>query len=158
MIEAWSRLPEVQLLVAGDGPLYTKFAARRAVTNGHIKLLGQLDPEDTLAHIRRARFLVFPSRWNEPFGMGLIEAAACGVPAIASRIGAIPELVTDHHTGLLFDPDNFSELVERVRWAWTHPAEMDEMGSAARQCYLRNFTAEKNYEALICIYRKVLPA
>ena len=51
----------------------------------------------------------------------------------------------------------FSELVERVRWAWTHPAEMDEMGATARQFYLRNFTAEENYEALMCIYRKLLP-
>ena len=90
--------------------------------------------------------------------MGLLEAAACGVPAIASRIGAIPELVADHRTGLLFDPDNFSELVERVRWAWTHSAEMDEMGSAARQLYLLNFTAEKNYDVLMNIYRNLLPA
>jgi glycosyltransferase involved in cell wall biosynthesis len=89
--------------------------------------------------------------------MGLLEAAACGVPAIASRIGAIPELVADRRSGLLFDPDNFSELVERVRWASTHPAEMDEMGSAARQLYLLNFTAERNYEALAGIYRKLLP-
>jgi glycosyltransferase involved in cell wall biosynthesis len=89
--------------------------------------------------------------------MGLLEAAASGVPSIASRIGAIPELVANHRTGLLFDPDNFSQLIEQVGWAWTHPAEMEEMGSAARQLYLQNFTAEKNYEALMCIYRKLLP-
>ena len=147
----------MKLLVAGDGPLYyeARGAARR--TNGHVRLLGQLTPAKTLARIRGARFLVFPSRWYEPFGMGLLEAAACGVPAIASRIGAIPELVADRRSGLLFDPDDFNELVERVRWAWTHPAEMDEMGSAARQFYLQNFTAEKNYEALMRIYRKLLP-
>jgi glycosyltransferase involved in cell wall biosynthesis len=156
MIEAWRQLPEVKLLVAGDGPLYleTRGAARRS--NGHVRLLGQLSADETLARIRGARFLVFPSRWYEPFGMGLLEAAACGVPAIASRVGAIPELVSDHHTGLLFDPDHFSELVDCVRFAWTHPAEMDEMGAAARQLYLQNFTAEKNYEALMCIYRKLL--
>ena len=90
--------------------------------------------------------------------MGLLEAAACGVPAIASRIGAIPELVADHRTGLLFDPDNFNELVECVRWAWTHPSDMDEMGAAARHFYLQNFTAEQNYEALMGIYHKVLSA
>jgi glycosyltransferase involved in cell wall biosynthesis len=158
MIEAWRRLPEVKLLIAGDGPLCyeAQGAARR--TSGRVAILGQLNTEETAARIRSARFLVFPSRWYEPFGMGLLEAAACGVPAIASRIGAIPELVADHRTGLLFDPDDFSQLVERVRWAWTHPAEMDEMGRAARQFYLRNFTAEKNYEALISIYRKLLPA
>lgn len=157
MIEAWNQLPEVRLLVAGDGPLYYEARGAARHTKGHVKLLGQLNAEQTLACIRGARFLVFPSRWYEPFGMGLLEAAACGVPAIASRIGAIPELVADHRTGLLFDPDNFSELVERVRWAWTHPAEMEEMGAAARQFYLLNFTAEKNYEALMSIYHKLLP-
>jgi len=158
MIEAWRQLPEVKLLVAGDGPLCYEARDAARHTNGYVKLLGQLTPKDTLARIRGARFLVFPSRWYEPFGMGLLEAAASGVPAIASRIGAIPELVADHRTGLLFDPDNFSELVERVRWAWTHPAEMDEMGSAARQLYLQHFTADKNYDALMNIYRKLLPA
>jgi glycosyltransferase involved in cell wall biosynthesis len=158
MIEAWRQLPEVKLLVAGDGPLYYEARGTARRTNGHVEILGQLTPDETLACIRGARFLVFPSRWYEPFGMGLLEAAACGVPAIASRIGAIPELVADHHTGLLFDPDNFGELVERVRWAWTHPADMDKMGSAARQFYLQNFTTEQNYEALMGIYRTMLPA
>ncbi|MGD0929532.1 MAG: glycosyltransferase family 4 protein [Candidatus Korobacteraceae bacterium] len=157
MIEAWRQLPEVKLLVAGDGPLY--YEARGAArSNDRVEILGQLTPEETLDRIRGARFLVFPSRWFEPFGMGLLEAAACGVPAIASRIGAIPELVADHRTGLLFDPDNFNELVECVRWAWTHPSDMDEMGAAARHFYLQNFTAEQNYEALMGIYHKVLSA
>ena len=158
MISAWSRLPEAKLLIMGDGPLYGEACdlARRSV--GNIKLLGHLDAQQTLAHMKAARFLVFPSRWYEPFGMGLLEAAACGVPAIASRIGAIPEMVTDRETGLLFDPDNFDELVEQVRWAWAHPTDMEHMGTAARQRFLRDFTAEKNYEALITIYRKLLSA
>ncbi|MFZ0312110.1 MAG: glycosyltransferase family 4 protein [Candidatus Korobacteraceae bacterium] len=158
MIEAWRQLPEVKLLVAGDGPLYYEARGAARHSNGVVEILGQLTPHDTLARIRGARFLVFPSRWYEPFGMALLEAAACGVPAIASRIGAIPELVADHRTGLLFDPDNFSELIERVRWAWTHPSEMDDMGSVARQSYLQNFTAAENYEALMSIYRTLLPA
>ncbi len=103
--------------------------------------------------MKAARFLVFPSRWNEPFGMGLIEAAACGVPSIASRMGAIPELVIDNQTGLLFDPQNFADLADKAQWAWTHAPEMEAMGSAARQLYLQDFTAEKNYEALMKIYR-----
>ena len=119
-------------------------------------MLGQMSTERTLAHIRSARFLVFPSRWYEPFGMGLLEAAACGVPAIASRIGAIPELVIEGRTGLLFDPDNFDDFAQRIRWAWTHPREMHEMGRAARQLYLQRFTAERNYRILMDIYGSLL--
>jgi len=156
MIEAWRELPEVPLLIAGDGPLRERaqFAANQA--KGKIRLLGQLGTKETMRSIQSARFVVFPSQWHEPFGMGLVEAAACAVPAIASRVGAIPELVADHETGLLFDPDNLQELVERVRWAWRHPAEMEHMGDAARQLYLQNFTAEKGHAELLRIYRTLL--
>jgi glycosyltransferase involved in cell wall biosynthesis len=157
MLDVWQRLPHIPLTVVGDGPLYDEARCQiERSASRHIKLLGRLDPQQTLAQMKGARFLVFPSRWNEPFGMGLIEAAACGVPSIASRIGAIPELVLDNRTGLLFDPQNFNQLADKARWAWTHAQEMETMGAAARQLYQQNFTAEKNYDALMKIYRTVL--
>jgi glycosyltransferase involved in cell wall biosynthesis len=157
MLNIWQRLPHIHLVIAGGGPLYDE--ARCLVersASAHIKLLGRLDPQQALVQMKGARFLVFPSRWNEPFGMGLIEAAACGVPSIASRIGAIPELVIDNHTGLLFDPQNFNELADKAQWAWAQAQEMEAMGSAARQLYQQDFTAEKNYAALMEIYRMVV--
>jgi len=156
MVRAWRRLPDVPLLIAGDGPLRAEVARAADPGSGHIKLLGQLNAARAIASIRAARFLVFPSRWYEPFGMALLEAAACGVPAIASRIGAIPELVVDGETGVLFDPDNFDELVEAAHWAWLHPAETDRMGNAARQRYIQNFTADASYEALMKVCRTLL--
>ncbi len=156
MIAAWNRLPQAKLLIIGDGPLYGAALEAASRSAANIRLLGQLGSQETLNYIKAARFLVFPSRWYEPFGMGLLEAAGRGVPAIASRIGAIPEIVTDRQSGLLFDPDDFDELVEQVRWAWDHPADMEHMGAAARERFLRDFTAEKNYEALIAVYGKLL--
>jgi glycosyltransferase involved in cell wall biosynthesis len=156
MLQAWRVLPHVPLLVAGGGPLYTQACRQVASANLPVKLLGQIGREPTLTLMRGSSFLVFPSRWYEPFGMALLESAACGVPAIASRIGAIPEIVTDQQTGLLFDPDNFGEMTEHVRWAWRHPTEMEYMGDAARRRYLSTFTAEKNYETLMKIYNTAL--
>ena len=105
MLQAWHHLSHIPLVVVGDGPLYDP-ASRLVRQSGstHIKLLGQLNADDTQAQMKSARFLVFPSRWYEPFGMTLLEAAACGVPAVASRIGGVPELVVEGETGLLFDP------------------------------------------------------
>jgi len=157
MIEVWRRLPHIPLVIAGDGPLYNdaRCLVERSASR-HIKLLGHLDPQQALAQMKGARFLLFPSLWYEPFGMGLIEAAACGVPSIASRIGAIPEIVVENQTGLPFDPQNFNQLADKAEWAWNHAEEMDTMGSAARQLYERNFTAERNYEALMSVYRTVV--
>ncbi len=158
MIAAWRDLPEIPLVIAGDGPLYRQARRMAEDSASRIKFLGTLPPGEMMACIKRARLMVFPSQWYEPFGMGLLEAAACGVPAIASRIGAIPELVQDRRTGLLFDPDNLTQLTECVRWAWGHPAEMAELGGAARELYLQQFTAERNYELLMKAYRGVMDA
>ena len=75
------------------GPDYpAALAIARDAAMGRMVLSGLLSPAETLEEIRGARFLIFPSRWYEPFGMALLEAAACGVPAIASRIGGIPRV------------------------------------------------------------------
>src|SRR5208283_1833551 len=158
MLKAWQWLPHIPLVVVGDGPLHDQ-VAQLGLQSGsaHIKLLGRLSAEDTQAQMRSARFLVFPGRWYEPFGMTLLEAAACGVPAIAARIGGVPELVVEGQTGLLFAPEKLEELTAKANWAWGHPAEMDAMGSAARLRYQQKYTAEKNYEMLLNIYRSVVP-
>ena len=157
MLQAWQRLPHIPLAVVGDGPLRGE-VSRKVGQSGsaHIKLFGHLSARDTQARMRSARFLVFPSRWYEPFPMTLLEAAACGLPAVAAGIGGVPELVVEGQTGLLFDPQNFETLTERVNWAWTHPAEMAAMGCAARNLYQQKFTAEKNYELLMNIYQAAL--
>ena len=157
MLRAWLRLPHIPLVVIGDGPLYDDASQMlRRSGSTHIKLLGRMSAEDTQERMKNARFLVFPSRWYEPFGMALIEAAASGVPAIAARIAGVPELVIDNKTGLLFDLQKAGDMADKANWAWTHPAEMDGVGSAARQLYRQNFTAKKNYESLINIYRSVV--
>lgn len=156
MADAWQRIPAAPLLIAGDGPLRGRLERSAVCMSGRVQLLGHLAADETVAAIKAARFLVFPSRWYEPFGMALLESAACGVPVIASRIGAIPELVVHHKTGLLFDPDNVDELVEQIRWAWSHPGEMEQMGDAARQLWLESFTADKSYEVLMRVCQAVL--
>ena len=156
MLEAWRNLPQVPLVVVGDGPLYGRALQFSQAVQGKIKVLGQLNRNSTINLMKGARFLVFPSRWDEPFGMALLEAAACGVPAVAARVGAVPELVSHHQTGLLFDPQEAVEIVEQVRWAWSHPAQMEQMGDAARQAYQQNFTADKSYASLMEVYHKVL--
>ncbi len=153
LLRAWRKLPHIPLVIVGDGPLDAQ-ARELAEKSGakHIRFTGQVTAQQTLAHMRKARFLVFPSQCYETFGMALLEAGACGVPAIASRIGAIPELVAPGETGLLFDPGSEDELAAQVGWAWSHPREMKQMGVAARQNFLQRYTPERNYNRLIDIY------
>jgi glycosyltransferase involved in cell wall biosynthesis len=65
--------------------------------------------------LARARALVMPIQWDEPFGMVMIEALASGTPVVALRRGAVPEIVEDGITGFICDePDELSSAIERA--------------------------------------------
>jgi glycosyltransferase involved in cell wall biosynthesis len=160
LLTAWVRLnTPVSLELVGDGPLRPTLqneAQRRLI--GSIHFRGWMPPDRTIEAIRQARFLVFPSEWYEGFPACIAQAFACGVPVICSRLGAMEEMVADGRTGLHFIPGNADDLAAKVEWAWAHPQEMAAMGRAARAEYEARYTAERNYEILMEIYRKVVGA
>lgn len=97
-----------------------------------------------------------PSLYYEGFPLVLAESFSCGTPVIVSRLGAMAEIVEDGKTGLLFTPGDAEDLAAKVEWAWNHPAEMAEMGKAARREYEEKYTAERNYQMLMEIYQKAI--
>src|ERR1035437_545123 len=125
---------------------------------GSIHFCGRMPPDRTIAAIRQARFLIFPSEGYETFGLVAIEAFACGVPVIASRLGAMEEIVEDGRTGLHFRPGDAEDLAAKIEWAWTHQEEMAAMGRAARAEYEAKYTAERNYQMLMEIYQRAITA
>jgi glycosyltransferase involved in cell wall biosynthesis len=156
LAEAWGRLPHVPLKVRGEGPLQSVMedCARR---NPNVELLPWLERNAYLDLIRGARFLVWPSvGYYETFGMVAILAFACGVPIIASRIGANAELVNEGETGVRFNPEDAPDLAAKVDWAWKNPEAMQAMGKRARAEYENKYTPERNYSALISIYERTL--
>ena len=68
-----------------------------------VEWLGMVSTETRNAILSSARCLLFPVTWEEPFGLVLIEAMACGTPVVALRAGSIPEVVADGETGILCD-------------------------------------------------------
>lgn len=143
----WTR----PLDLIGTGPL----AAQLAEAPG-LRRLGPLPARAVYAHMRRALALVLPSVWYEAFPRVLVEAYACGLPVIASRLGALAELVEEGVTGLLFEPGNAAALRTRIDWALAHPEAMARMGWAARACYERCYTPADNFAQLTGIYRQAL--
>ena len=103
-----------------------------------------------------ARILVCPSECYENFPMTLVEAFANSLPVIASRLGAMAEIVEYGRMGLLFEPDNAQDLANKVAWAWKHPEEMAEMGKEARREYEAKYTAQRNYEMLMESYAQAI--
>lgn len=154
MLEAWKGL-EVPLRIVGDGPMAGDV---RAAANPAVEMLGRLPREDVAAEMKRAAFMVMPSEWYEGHPMVQVEAFANGLPLVASRLGALAELVEDGGTGLHFEAGNPSELAAKARWATDNPAEMRRMGEAARRAYEANFTPDVNYRQILAIYDRARAA
>jgi len=124
--------------------------------NAQIRLLGEQSAQAVLERMRTASYLVMPSICYEQFPRTLVEAFACGLPVIASRLGPLAELVTDGHTGLLFTPGSASDLAEKLRFAETHPDTMRQMGRNARHEYEAKYTPQRNHEQLMEVYRAAM--
>src|SRR5690606_9041240 len=104
--------------------------------------------------LREAKALVFPSKWNEPFGRTAVEAFAAGVPVIAAKQGGLTELVDEGVNGMLFDPfakNNLSESLVLFESKYTVSFRKN-----ARRTFERKFTREVNYQQLMGIYSQIL--
>jgi glycosyltransferase involved in cell wall biosynthesis len=139
----------------GDGPLAAKVKEATAKGAG-IEWLGSQPLQAVYALLGEAMFLVFPSQCYESFGRVVIEAFAKATPVVASRLGAMAELVDDGRTGLHFEPGNALDLVAKVQRLLSEPLELVRMRPAARQEYERKFSAESNYRLLLAIYERAL--
>lgn len=111
----------IPLVLAGkcDEPseqaFFEEYVRPRLTENDHV--FGQADAVSKRKLLAGARCLLFPIQWEEPFGMVMIEAMACGTPVVALRGGAVPEVVVDCVTGFICDSP--AELPEAIYKAST---------------------------------------
>lgn len=139
--------------VAGEGPLRESLDGAPGLT-----LLGTLPGAEVQARMARAAALVVPSLWYEGLPMVVAEAFAAGTPVIASRIGALADLVEDGVTGLLVTPGDPAALAQAMARILADPQAARRMGRAARAAYLRDWTEEATTAALLSIYRRACAA
>lgn len=156
LLDAWSRLPTTtQLRIIGDGPL-REHVMQVAAERRNIHYVGHLPVTEVYNQMGAATLVILPSEWYETFGRVAVEAFAVGTPVIASRIGAVAELVEDGVTGLVFEPGNAADLAAKIGWLLDHPEVACRMRKEARAVYEEKYTAEKNVRMLIDIYTKVI--
>jgi glycosyltransferase involved in cell wall biosynthesis len=158
LLQAWSRVNfECALRIIGDGPLFNDLQSEvRRLGLSNVHLYGRLPREESLEVMQNAKVLILPSNCYENFPMTIAEAYACGTPVIASRLGAMAEIVDDSRTGLHFTPGDADDLAKKVEWAWAHPKEIRDMGRNARTEHETKYTAERNYKMLLSIYQQVI--
>jgi glycosyltransferase involved in cell wall biosynthesis len=139
--------------VIGGGP-YEAAVAKRFEE----RYLGFLSRNDIMEKMRSASFLIVPSVCYEQLPTTILEAFSSGLPVIASRLGALVDIVRDGVTGLLFNPGDAADLAAKIAWANAHPGEMQRMGRAARAEYEVKYTPSINYQMLMEIYEDAIAA
>jgi glycosyltransferase involved in cell wall biosynthesis len=149
---------DAQLAVIGEDFGFRRECELLALKLGvadDITWVGKVSREDLLAAYRHARVLVLPSRY-EAFGIVLLEAAASGCPVVATNGSAIPFVVKDGETGLLFAPEESADLAEKIVTILEDSSFAKRLGAQAKERARRDWTWEKSVRALRALYADVL--
>jgi glycosyltransferase involved in cell wall biosynthesis len=157
LLEAWKKIFGVTLRVIGDGTIRSEleeYVAREKIAN--IEFLGFVDGDKRFEILERAMFSVIPSRCYENMPYAALESFACGVPIIASRIGALGELVTDGVTGFLFEVGNADDLIRKVYQLINNKQLLLKMRYSARRYAEERFSEDTAYRSIMDIYNKTL--
>jgi len=143
-LKALAELPDQMVLwIVGEGPERWNLEAL-----AHDLGLGQrvrfLGPKRNVEPVMQAADCgLCPSVWAEAAGLVILEALACGLPVVASRIGGIPEFVEDGRNGLLFTPGDHRELADRIRRLCDDPELRHRMGQQARSDAIERFSTQR---------------
>lgn len=136
------------LIVVGDGPERGRLERMAAISGqtARITMLGRRSRTETLRELERAAVLVVPSERPGPVPPVALDALGVGRPVVATRTGALPEIVEDRRTGRLVEPGDGAGLAEALAWVLEdgprHEALSRASGAAAARFTTRRFTAE----------------
>lgn len=157
LMAAWDRYragcrgPGLRLVVAGSGPLEHE-VAEWASTRPSVEMVGHVPVSRVLELRSRARAVIVPSIWEEPFGLVVVEAMAVGCPPIAAAHGSFVELIAQGIDGVLFRPGDPAALAQAVADVEAHPERYEDYGNRARETYERRFNPDHSLRHLLEIY------
>ena len=163
LIEAVSMLHKQQpslefsLDIYGEGSQRSELQAlidRRKMASV-IRLPGPVAQQHMPQLLQNADLVIVPSR-EESFGVAVLEASACGLPVIGSRVGGLPEVIRDGETGLLFPSQNAAALELCISRLITEPYTRQRMGLAGRRFVEENYSEEACLARMDALYTKLI--
>jgi N-acetyl-alpha-D-glucosaminyl L-malate synthase BshA len=140
----------VRLVLVGDGPDRAPLEARARATPWHADVTFAGEQQDLVPWLSMADVFLLPSS-QESFGLAALEAMACEVPVVASRVGGLPEVIADGETGFLCDPDDPGQMAERIGAILADPALARQVGLAAAVAVRTRYCAA----AIVPLYERV---
>ncbi len=149
VLKAMKSCPDIQLKIIGTGTQENELKDFKAEHQlNHVEFMGKKSKQETLQIIYNAEFLICASEWYEVLGFTVVEAMALGKPVIGSAIGAIPEMVIENYTGILFEPSNANQLAAAIKLLYSNEDSIVAMGKNALQHIHQLINNEKHFEGL----------
>ena len=142
----------VPLRLAGEGPVERELAERIAHAKAPVEMCGKVPPGKLRDLLRRAAMVVVPTTGNETFGFAALEAMAAGVPVVAARAGALPEIVGE---GACVPRGDALAMAARMRELWEDPPRRADEGDAAVARAREHFSEERYVRSLLRLYSRV---
>ena len=147
LVRVAAMIPEVDCRIVGDGDLRATLEARYA-GHANISFTGPMPQSDLIAHYRDAAAIVFPSIAPETFGLGIVEAAACGTPTIvAGASGGAQEIVAATKGGLVYETDE--ALAAAIRRLAFDAGLRGQLGILARAGFEARYTQQIHLKAYL---------
>ncbi|RDV83408.1 glycosyltransferase family 4 protein [Ammonifex thiophilus] len=111
--------------------------------------------EEIPAAYRESDIVVYPSAFQEPFGIALLEAMALGKPLVVTRVGGMPEIVLDGETGFVVPPRDPEALADKLIFLLQHPEKAQELGEKALKRFKEKFSLEEMLKAMTNYYHLI---
>ncbi|MHA1190125.1 MAG: glycosyltransferase family 4 protein [Alphaproteobacteria bacterium] len=161
MINLLPAHPDAKVVILGratpDQAEFDKSLRRKIEAAGlsdRFHILGEVTREEVIAWYRRLALYVAPQRW-EGYGLTPLEAMASGVPVVATKAGAFPEIVTSDAFGRLVEADDGPALETAIAEMLGDPARLAAMGKPARNHVLDYFQLEQEAAAINAVYERL---
>lgn len=162
VIRAMTRIPNAVLLIVGDGPMRRPWEelSEAVGTAGRVHFLGEVPNADLPAYYHACDVFVLPaSQRSEAFGTVLLEAMACGKPAVTTELGTGTSWVNRHgETGLVVPPADHESLAHAIRTLLADADMRCKMGETARRRVEKEFALERMVAGVERVYAEVLGA
>jgi len=147
---AAARQAGVRIKLAGEiQPVFQSYWDEEVaplVDGTDVEYVGEADPEAKNDLLGNARALLFPIQWEEPFGLVMVEAMACGTPVLAFPTGSVPEVVEDGVSGRICE--DLDEMAEWIRNPGVDPLD-------CRHHVERHFSLDAMVDAYEALYRSL---
>jgi glycogen(starch) synthase len=156
--EVLTRFPAARLVILGDGPERAALEAQAARSGvaPSIEFVGWIPPSTVPEQIASSTIVLQPSRRVEGLPLVAVQAAQIGRPIVATRVGGLPEVVSDRETGFLVEPEDPRALARAIVALLDEPEALQRMGEAARRRARRDFTIDRFVSEYVDLYHRLV--